>query len=125
MPAPENPPLQFLLIEKADAVTEAGGRTPKQKADITRLETEMSKAGVLVQSLRLKPSSKAKRLAFTKNDLMVIDGPFTESKELLGGFAVMDLSGMDEAIELCRRYAEILGGTLEIDVRLVEKDDEA
>ena len=125
MPAPENPPLQFLLIEKADEVTEAGGRTPKQKADITRLETEMSKAGVLVKSLRLKPSSKAKRLVFTKNDLMVIDGPFTESKELLGGFAVMDLSGMDEAIELCRRYAEILGGTLEIDVRLVVKDDEA
>jgi hypothetical protein len=125
MPAPENPPLQFLLIEKADEATEAGGRTPKQKADITRLETEMSKAGVLVKSLRLQPSSKAKRLVFTKNDLMVIDGPFTESKELLGGFAVMDLSGMDEAIELCRRYAEILGGTLEIDVRLVEKDDEA
>ena len=57
---------------------------------------------------------------FTNNDLRVIDGPFAESKELIGGFAVMELSGMDEAIELCRRYAEILGGTLEIDVRLVD-----
>jgi hypothetical protein len=125
MPAPENPPLQFLLIEKANEASEAGSRSPQQKAALTRLKTEMTKAGVLVKSLRLKPSAKAKRLVFTNNDLMVIDGPFAESKELLGGFAVMDLSGMDEAIALCRRYAECLGGTLEIDVRLVDQDDEA
>jgi hypothetical protein len=125
MPPPENPPLQFLLIEKADEATESGGRSPKQKADLTRLKTEMTKAGVLVKSLQLKPSAKAKRLVFTNNDLRVLDGPFTESKELLGGFAVMDLSGMDAAIGLCRRYVEILGGTLEIDLRLVDQDDEA
>jgi hypothetical protein len=121
MPAPENPPLQFLLVEKADEGTEAGGRSPKQKADLTRLKTEMTKAGVLVKSIELKPSAGAKRLVFTNHQMRVLDGPFTESKELLGGFAVMDLSGMDEAIELCRAYAEILGGTLEIDVRLVDQ----
>jgi hypothetical protein len=120
MPAPENPPLQFLLIDKADAATEGGGRSSAQKAALTRLETEMTKAGVLVRSHRLGPSSKAKRLMFTNNDLRVIDGPFAESKELIGGFAIMELSGMDEAIALCRTYAEILGGTLEIDVRVVE-----
>jgi hypothetical protein len=120
MPPPTDPPLQFLLIDKADAGTESGGRSLKQKADLTRLRTEMTKAGVLVKSLQLKPSAQAKRLVFTNNDLRVLDGPFTESKELVGGFAVMDLSGMDEAIELCRAYAEILGGTLEIDVRLVD-----
>jgi hypothetical protein len=125
MPAPENPPLQFLLIEKADEATESGGRSPKQKAELTRLMTEMTKAGVLVKSLRLKPSAQAKRLMLTNNDLRVLDGPFTETKELLGGFAVMELSGTDEAIELCRRYAEILGGTLEIDLRLVDPEDEA
>jgi hypothetical protein len=124
MPAPPNPPLQFLLIEKADEATESGGRSPKQKADLTRLKTEMTKAGVLVKSLRLKPSTQAKRLLFKNNDLRVLDGPFAESKELLGGFAVMELSGMDEAIEMCRRYAEILGGTLEIDVRVVDNDDD-
>ena len=123
MPEPENPPLQMLLIEKADKATEAGGRTPQQKAALSRLKTEMTKAGVLVRSLRLQPSSKAKRLVFTNNKLQVIDGPFLESKELIGGFAVMELSGMDEAVALCRPYAEILGGTLEIDVRLVDQDD--
>ena len=125
MPAPENAPLQLLLIEKADKDTEAGGRSPQQKAAISRLKTEMTKAGVLVSSLRLKPSAAGKRLLFNNNNMRVIDGPFLESKELIGGFAVMELSGMDEAIELSRRYAEILGGTLEADLRLVDLDDDA
>ena len=124
MPAPENPPLQMLLIEKADQATEGGGRSPQQKAALSRLKTEMTKAGVLVRSLRLQSSAKGKRLVFTNNDMRVLDGPFVESKELIGGFAVMELSGMDETIEMCRRYAEILGGTLEIDLRLVDQDED-
>jgi hypothetical protein len=125
MPAPENPPLQILLIEKADPASEAGARSPKQKADLTRLRTEMTKAGVLVSTIQLEPSAKAKRLLFTNNDLRVLDGPFSESKELIGGFAVLELSGMDEAIALCRDYAAILGGTLEIDVRPLSAPDSA
>ncbi|MFL5307108.1 MAG: YciI family protein, partial [Polyangia bacterium] len=120
MPEPENAPLQFLLIEKADAATEAGGRSAKQKAELTRLKSEMTKAGVLVKSLRLHPSATAKRLMFRNNDLQVIDGPFSESKELIGGFSIMELANMDEVIALCRAYGEILGGTLEIDVRTVD-----
>jgi hypothetical protein len=123
MPRPENPPLQILLIDKADAATEGGGRSAKQKAELTRLKTEMTKAGVLLRSLQLQPSVNAKRLVFTNNDLRVLDGPFAESKELLGGFAVMELDGMDDAIAVCRTYAEILGGTLEVDVRGVELAD--
>jgi hypothetical protein len=121
-PAPENPPLQIMLIEKADAASEAGGRSAKQKADLARLRTEMTKVGVLVRSHHLQPSAKAKRLTFTNNDLRVLDGPFSESKELVGGFAVLELSGIDEAIALCRTYAEILGGTLEMDVRPLESE---
>lgn len=120
MPAPPNPPLQVLLIDKADAATEAGGRTAAQKSAIANLKTEMTQAGVLTRSISLQPSAKGKRLIFRKNALQVIDGPFAESKELIGGFAVMDLPGMDEILDVCKRYAEILGGTLEIDVRLLE-----
>ena len=125
MPAPENPPLQVLLIDKADKATEAGGRSASQTAALARLESEMTAAGVLVKTIKLQPSARARRLSFTNNDLRVIDGPFIESKELIGGFAVMDLSGMDEAIAMCRRYAAILGGTLQIDVRLVDVNTEA
>ena len=123
MPAPENPPLQLLLIEKASAATEGAGHTAQQKAALSRLKTEMDKAGVLVRSMRLQPSSQGKRLNFTNNDLRVVDGPFVESKELIGGFAVLDLSGFDEAIALARRYTEILGGTLEMDLRLVSTEE--
>jgi hypothetical protein len=122
MPAPENPPLQMLLLDKADRATETGGRSQGLKAALARLEAEMTEAGVLVRSIKLQPSAKAKRLLFTDNQMRTIDGPFAESKELIGGFAVLDLSGMDEAIALCRRYTQILGGTLEIDVRLVDTD---
>jgi hypothetical protein len=122
MPPPENPPLQILLIEKADQFTEAGGRSPQQKAALSRLKTEMTKAGVLGGSHVLAPSAKGKRLVFTNNNLRVIDGPFVEAKELIGGFSVVEMSGMDEAIEWCRPYAEVQGGTLEIDVLLVEQN---
>ena len=125
MPEPEGAPLQLLLIEKASAATESGGRSSKQKAELTRLKTEMTKAGVLVRSITLEPSSRSKRLVFTNNDVRIVDGPFAESKELLGGFAVMELPGFDDVIELSRSYAAILGGTLEVDVRVVDQSDES
>ena len=123
MPAPENPPLQMLLIEKADKASESGTRSAQQKAALTRLKTEMTKAGVLVRTFALQPSATAKRLTFTDNKLVIMDGPFAESKELIGGFAVLELSGGEEAIELARNYAEILGGTLEMDARIVEQEE--
>ncbi|HEX6241491.1 MAG TPA: YciI family protein [Polyangiales bacterium] len=123
MPAPENPPLQLLLIEKADRDTEGNGRSAQQKAALSRLKTEMTKAGVLVKTLPLQPSQKGKRLSFTNNNLRVIDGPFVESKELIGGFSLMELPNIDECIALCKPYAEILGGTLEIDVRGLDQDE--
>lgn len=125
MPEPENPPLQFLLVEKASPATEGAGRSAKQKGDLTRLKTEMAKAGVLQRTTALAPSTKAKRLHFRNNDLRTVDGPFAESKELIGGFAVMELASFDDAIALCQPYAKILGGNLEIDIRLVVDDDAA
>ena len=125
MPKPEDAPLRILVLEKADRTSEAGqARSPKQKADLTRLKTEMTKAGVLVSSEVLKPSSQGKRLLFKNHDLTVIDGPFLESKELIGGFAILRLPSLEVAIEESKRYAEILGGTLEIDIRPLYEPDE-
>ncbi len=123
MPKPDDAPLRLLLLEKADAASEAGTRSAKQKADLTRLRTEMTKAGVLASAERLQPSAHSKRLVFTRGDLRVIDGPFSESKELIGGFALMRLPTIDAAVDECRRYAEILGGTLEIEVRPLEEPE--
>lgn len=124
MPRPENPPLQVLLIEKADSLTEGAGRTSQQKAALSRLKTEMTKAGVLVRAHRLEPSKLGKRLNFVQGKLTVLDGPFAESKELLGGFAILELSGWEEALEMSHRYATILGGTLEMDIRVASTTEE-
>lgn len=118
MPKPDAAPLRLLLLHKADRASESGqGLSPRQKSDLTRLKSEMTKAGVLQSSIGLEPSSKSKRLRFVNNALDVIDGPFSESKELIGGYAILELPSMDVVIAECVRYAEILGGTLEIDIR--------
>lgn len=123
MPRPANPPLRILLIEKADASTEAGQRSAKQRADLTRLRTEMTKAGVLASAEQLQPSANAKRLVFTNHQLRTMDGPFSESKELIGGFSILRLDSVDDAIALSERYATILGGTLEIDLRPIAEPE--
>jgi hypothetical protein len=117
MPVPENAPLQVLLIEKADQDSEGAGRTPQQKSAISKLKTEMTAAGVLVRSMRLTPSADGKRLTFNGNRMRAVDGPFAESKELIGGFAVLELKDIDEAVEVAKPYVEILGGNAEIDIR--------
>ena len=55
-------------------------RSGKQKAELTRLRTEMTKAGVLVRTTGLQPSAQAKRLVFKSNDLRVLDGPFSRNR---------------------------------------------
>jgi hypothetical protein len=124
MEKPADAPLRVLLIEKADAASEAGTRSARQKAELTRLETEMTKAGVLVSSERLQPSTNGKRLQFTNGDLRIVDGPFSESKELIGGFSMMQLASLDVAIAECRRYAGILGdANLQIDILPLEEPE--
>jgi hypothetical protein len=118
MPKPDDAPLRLLLLHKADRASEAGqGLSPRQKADLTKLKNEMTKAGVLKSSVGLEPSSKGKRLRFVNNVREVFDGPFSESKELIGGYAVLALPSMEAAVAECTRYVEILGGTVELDIR--------
>jgi hypothetical protein len=118
MPKPDNAPLRVLLLHKADKASESGqGLSPRQKAELTKLKNAMKDAGVLESATDLQPSSTSKRLQFTDHKLQIVDGPFSESKELIGGFSVLELPSMDAVIQECIRYAEILGGTLEIDVR--------
>jgi hypothetical protein len=125
MPKPADAPLRILMLEKADPSSETGqSRSPKQKAELTRLRTEMTKAGVLVSSEVLKPSAQGKRLVFNNRARTVLDGPFIESKELIGGYSVLRLPSIEAAIEECTRFADILGGTLEIDVRPLYEPDE-
>ncbi len=117
MPRPSGPlPLHFLLLNMADQKTEAG--TPPTASEVramAALMDEMSKAGVLQSGEAVRPSSQAVRLQFKGGKRTVIDGPFTESKELIAGFSIIDVPTQEEALGWTNRYAAILGD-VEVDV---------
>lgn len=117
---PADAPLRFLVIQKASAATEAGREPSAQsRAALAKLLTESTSSGVLQFHEVMQPSATAKRLLYRDNVRRVVDGPFAESKELIGGFCMMQMRSIDEIVEFCDRYTRILGGTLEIDVRPV------
>jgi len=112
-------PERFLILQKADAATEAGKVPAATRVALAQLLEEMTRAGVLEFAETLRPSSASKRLLYRDNQRTVVDGPFTESKELVGGFSKLQMRSLDEVLEWTDRYAKILGGNLEVDVRPV------
>jgi hypothetical protein len=114
-------PTRFLVLRKADKHTEAGlALSPKRRAAVGELLEEMTRAGVLLAVEGLAPSAKGARLKFAGGRRTVLDGPFTESKELIAGFVMIQVGSKDEAIEWAGRYAAILG-TVELDVLQVSE----
>jgi hypothetical protein len=123
VPEPPNAPLHYLLLQKATKDSEAGiAPSAKVRADVDKLKKEMADAGVLTSAATLTPSSKGARIHMGGGKRSVVDGPFTESKELIGGFALLELPSKQAAIDFCWEYGEILltsVETLEMDVRPV------
>jgi hypothetical protein len=110
--------MRFMVLVKADKNSEAGV-LPDEKllTEMGNFNEELSKAGVLLAGEGLHPTSKGKRLRFDGAKRTVIDGPFSETKELVAGFWMLQLKSMDEAIEWMKR-APFDGGT-EIEIRPV------
>ena len=112
--------MRFMLMVKANSKSEAGAPPdPKLMAAIGNLTEEMSKAGVLVGTGGLLPSSAGARVRLSGGKITVTDGPFTEIKELIGGYAIVDVKSKEEAIEMAKRFlqihADILGPEYEAD----------
>jgi hypothetical protein len=107
---------RYIAMQKADARSEAG--TPPTELEIERMGAlirEMKEAGVLLSTGSLEPSSRAARLRNFGGKQALVDGPFAESKELVGGFVVLELDSRAEAIEWAKRYAKVLG-EVELDI---------
>jgi hypothetical protein len=115
-----------MVIIKANEKSEAG-MMPDEKflAEMGKYNEELVKAGVMLAGEGLHPSSKAKRVKFTGRKATVIDGPFTETKELIAGFWLWQVSSMEEAVEWIKRCPSPEGETEgEIEIRQVfEMDD--
>ena len=112
--------MRFMLIVKATPKSEAGAPPdPKLMAAIGKLTEEMAKAGVLAGTGGLLPSSAGARVRLSGGKITVTDGPFAEIKELIGGYAIVDVKSKQEAIEMAKRFlqvhADILGPEYEAD----------
>jgi len=112
--------MRFMVIVKANKESEAGVM-PNQKllAEMGKFNEELVKAGVLLAGEGLQASSKGKRVRFSGAKRTVIDGPFTESKELIAGFWLWQVRSMEEAIEWVKRCPNPHEGESEIEIRQV------
>jgi hypothetical protein len=113
--------MRFMVIVKADKNSEAGA-LPSQEllAEMGKFNEELAKAGVLLAAEGLQPSSKGARVRFSGKKRTVIDGPFSETKELIAGFWLWQVRSKEEAIEWVKRAPNPFPGTeSEIEIRQV------
>ena len=124
--------MRFLCIVKATPESEKGlvfdDRTKKMFEDMGKFNEEMARAGVMLSGDGLKPSSEGARVNFKGNQRTVTDGPFSETKELIAGFWVIDVKSKAEAIEWAKKVPfEHLPGdgrVPELEIRQVFGEDD-
>jgi len=111
--------MRFMVMHYSTEDNEAGvPPSAEEMAAVGQLMQESAMAGVLLGGEGVHPSSKGARIEVTDGNVRVIDGPFAEAKELIAGFALIDVRDREEAIELAKRFAAVVG-TERIDVRQV------
>jgi hypothetical protein len=112
--------VRFMLIVKATAESEAGV-PPSQEllTEMGKYNEELVKAGVMLAGEGLHPSSKGARVRFSGPNRAVVDGPFSETKELIAGFWLIQVRSKEEAIEWVKRCPNPSEGESEIEIRQV------
>lgn len=119
--------MRFMIIVKANKDSEAGVMPrDEQLAEMGKFHEELHKAGVLLDATGLKASSHGWRIKYQGDKRSIIDGPFTETKELIAGYTLIQVKSREEALEWSRRYPNPAGAGVpcEIEVRqLFELED--
>lgn len=111
--------MRFMMIVKANEESEAGVLPgPELLQAMGRFNQEMIDAGVLLDAAGLYPSSKGARIKFGAGKPTVIDGPFAETKELTGGFWIIQVKSKEEAIEWASRAPNPRGPNQETDIEV-------
>ena len=103
--------MRFMILVKADANSEAGV-LPDEKllSEMGKYNEELVKAGIMLAGEGLQPSSKGARVRFSGKNRTVIDGPFSETKELVAGFWLWQCKSKEEAIEWVKRCPDPMPG---------------
>jgi len=112
--------MRFMILLKADKNTEAGV-LPDEKllTEMTKYNEELVKAGVMLAGEGLHPSSRGARVKFSGSKRTVVDGPFSETKELVAGFWIFQCKSKEECIEWVKRCPNPFDGESEIEIRQV------
>ena len=112
--------MRFMVMVRANKMTESGVLPDKKLlAEMGKYNEELVKAGVMLAGEGLQPSSKGARVKFSGAKRTVIDGPFTEAKELIAGFWLFQVKSKEEAIEWVKRCPNPTEGESEIEIRQV------
>jgi hypothetical protein len=112
--------MRFMLIVKASPDSEAGAMpSTEMLTEMGKFNQKLIDAGVLLAAEGLLPSSRGKRVKFEGKNRSVVDGPFTETKELIAGFWIIEAKSLDEAVEWVKRVPNPTGEQSEIEIRQV------
>ena len=111
--------MRFMVMHKSNEQNEAGIPPSKELIEaMGKLMEETAKAGVLLAGEGVHASSKGARLSYSGGRFTVTDGPFAEAKELIAGFAIIEVASKEAAIEWAKRFANVIGD-IEIEIRQV------
>ena len=116
-------PRYLSLVQIDESTAPAEGPSPELMQRMGELIEEITKAGVMLETDGLAPTSQGKRVHWSGGQLSVTDGPFTESKEVVGGYAIMQCKDKAEALEWAKRFLKVHGDdwTLTLEVREIEE----
>lgn len=111
---------RYMVLRKATADSEAGAAlSPAQQAEMAQLIDERAAAGIHVATETMRPSARGRRYKNAREGISVTDGPFTESKEMIGGYVIVSAASFEDADRWARRYIDVVGAD-EVDVRELE-----
>jgi hypothetical protein len=118
--------MRFMVIVKTTPESEKEGALPDPQLllEMGKYNEELMKAGVLLALDGLHPSSKGARVKFSGKSRTVVDGPFTEAKELIAGFSILQVKSLEEAIEWVKRGPNCSPGDYEVEIRQVFEMEE-
>ena len=105
-------------------INERAGKKPSEKlmTDMGKLIEELTESGALIDTAGLRPTAEGVRVRLSGGKLSVTDGPFTETKEVIGGYAILEAKSKAEAIELTKRFLKIHGDEWDIECEVRQLD---
>ncbi|CAM3684551.1 YciI family protein [Smaragdicoccus niigatensis] len=115
--------MQYLMLIRLDpSLAPTDGPDDKLMEEMGVLMDEMTKAGVLVNTAGLRPIEEATRVRQRRGRQKIVDGPFAESKEVIGGFCLLETASKEEAVEWTSRFLAIHGPEWDVEVEVRQLD---